>query len=98
MGSPTGRLPRKETTPYGAALQWPNWRLEMAKNTPDPCEKCGSEWFCSSPDYGFGGGAQFAHYCSRTGRRETCSGFAYSKADSYRDADRPDLAEKFGKT
>lgn len=37
------------------------------------CKLCGGEWFVSSPA---GGGSpdQWAHYCSRTGRREARTG------------------------
>lgn len=60
---------------------------------PANCPRCGSDWFCSSPDYG--DGAQFAHYCSRTGYRETTTVNGYTKADSHRDAGQHESAKRF---
>lgn len=60
---------------------------------PAACAQCGEDWFCSSPDYGRG--AEFAHYCPRTGRRETTVVKGYTKEMAYADAGRPDLAERF---
>jgi hypothetical protein len=65
--------------------------------TAGKCEYCGTtDWSCISPDYGDGGGAWFRHWCCRAGREVSRQVFGYTKADSYRDAGRSDLAERFG--
>lgn len=61
--------------------------------TPAACERCGSNWFLSSPNYGSSG--QWAHYCSRTGHRETyMDENAPTPAESYAAADVDLAAER----
>lgn len=60
----------------------------------DRCEFCGRAWGLNSPDYG--SGAVFDHYCSGSSKRYAKLR-GYTKDMAYRDAGRPDLAERFGK-
>jgi len=58
------------------------------------CDRCGGKYECYSPDYG--DGATFKHWCCRTGREHFEKVNGYTKAMSYSDAGRDDLAERFG--
>lgn len=58
------------------------------------CGYCNNDsWDCISPDYG--DGATFGHYCSRTGSQIRTKVGGYTKEQSYRDAGRDDLADRF---
>lgn len=60
----------------------------------NPCTRCGcDDWECTSPDYG--SGAWFTRQCNCAGTDVRMRVDGYTKEQSYRDAGRSDLAERF---